>query len=116
MNLTSGKFTAPKAGTYFFSFKGKSYFPISSSRLDVDVRIYLNGNPIGSDFSDEISTVVQFDSLFVQSTLNLQAGDQIWLQIFGMSTGTNLFDNLNCYTHFVGWLLEERIAQSLNFK
>ena len=55
MNLTSGKFTAPR-----------SYFPASSSRLYLDVAAYLNGNEIGRGVSDEVGTDVQYESFFFQ--------------------------------------------------
>ena len=46
---------------------------------------------------------------FLQSTFNLQKGDEIWLAIDGdMSTGAHLFGG--GYTHFSGYLLEEKIV------
>ena len=112
MNLTSGKFTAPRDGIYFFEFTGRSYFPASSSRLYLDVAAYLNGNEIGRGVSDEVGTDVQYESFSFQWTLNLQSGDQIWLQISNISPGTYLDDNQYHTTHFNGMLLEENISQS----
>ena len=114
MNLTSGKFTAPRAGTYFFAFTGVVNFPASSSYLNLDVSLYLNGNFIGMGDADDASTTYQYESFSFQSTLSLKAKDQIWLQISYMSTGTFLYDDYNHHTHFSGWLLEEKIYDSLN--
>ena len=114
MNLTSGIFTTPRAGTYSFSFIGFAHIPGSSSKLGLAVRMYLNGNLIGSGLADEAGTANQFETLSLQSALNLQKGDQISLQINQMDTGTYLHDSSNHYNHFSGWLLEENISQSLN--
>ena len=112
MNLTSGKFTAPRAGTYFFAFTGLAFIPGTSSRLYLSVDMYLNGNQVGRGYADENSSA--WESFFFQSTLNLQAGDQIWLQIVDWATGTTLFDDERHWNHFTGWLLEESISDTLN--
>ena len=84
MNLQTGKFTAPR--------KGK-------------------GVVIGSGFSDETGTGNNnFETLSLQSTLNLQNGDQIWFQFDYFSPGSFLFGSR--FTHFNGFLLEEEISQS----
>ena len=115
MNLNTGIFTAPRPGTYFFTTTANVV--TSSSKLLLDLGIFLNGNQIGTGAANDAdATFVQAESFSFHSTLNLQAGDQLWLQITGMSTGTSLFDNKDHFTHFSGWLLEENISQSLNVK
>ena len=116
MNLTSGKFTAPRAGIYFFALTGDAYIPGSSSRNYLTLGMYLNGNSIARGYSDEISTGEQWETFSFQTTLNLQAGDQIWLEIISMSTGTSLFDDSYHSTHFSGLLLDENLSESLNIE
>ncbi len=114
MNLTSGIFTAPRPGIYFFSFTGNANFPASSSYVYLQVSLYLNGGRIASGRVEEANTVDYQDSpLTLQSTLNLKKGDQVWLQIY-QSTGAYLYDDIySHFTHFTGWMLEEEIAASL---
>ena len=109
MDLTSGKFTAPRDGTYEFSFNGLAFFSGSSSRLLLDVDMYLNGNLIGSGLADEVNTS-EYETLSFQSTLSLRKGDQLWLQIVDITTGTDLVGGAN--THFSGLLLDENISHS----
>ena len=113
MDLESGKFTAPRTGTYHFAFTGNAFFIGTSSYIHLRLGMYLNGNLIGSGDADEVTSNWQYDSFSLHSTLSLQAGDQIWLEIFQMSSETILFDNLDHYNHFSGWLLEENIFQLL---
>ena len=109
MSLTSGKFTAPRAGTYAFSFTGNAYLPASSSRVVLYVCMYLNGNWIANGYADEVSSSGQYETLSFQSTLNLKAGDQIWLQIYSISAGAYLSGNY--LTQFSGYLLDETLPQ-----
>ncbi len=93
MNITSGKFTAPLTGIYFFSITGIWY--------NTGLRFYLNGNSFGKNQGYGGSL-----SLTFQSTLNLKKDDQIWVQI----EGNYLYDDGNHYTHFTGLMLEEELA------
>jgi hypothetical protein len=92
MNSTSGKFTAPRTGIYFFSITG-----VYSTHL----RFYLNGSLIGK------SKAISYDlSSTFQSTLNLKKDDQIWVQI----DGNFLREDGHSYTHFTSLMLEEELA------
>ena len=115
MDLTTGKFTAPRTGIYFFSFTGNACFPASSSVVFLGVSLYLNGDRIGTGLVDEANTVIgQETPLTLQSTLNLKSGDQIWVAIFYQSFGAYLSDNNgNHYNHFTGFMLQEDIVSSL---
>ena len=117
MNLTSGVFTAPRPGTYFFAFTGDVRFlGPSTNILALVVELQLNGQRVGSSRVTESNTAGNVHSeLTMQSTLNLIAGDKISLQITFMTAGgvTYLYDNPNAdqrFNHFTGWLLEENLA------
>ena len=110
MNLTSGKFTAPRDGIYSFSFNGLAWFPASSTTVFLRVYMYLNGIGIARGYADEVGTAAQYETFSWQSTLNLKAGDQIWIEINSMSTGVSLNDSY--FTHLVG-ICWRRTSQSL---
>jgi hypothetical protein len=114
MDLTTGKFTAPRPGIYFFSFTGLAHFPASSSKVYLGVSLYLNGDRIGRGSVDESNNVADhYSPLTLQSTLNLKKGDQVWLEIDYQSTGVYLHDDSRHLNHFTGFMLEEEIVASL---
>jgi hypothetical protein len=117
MDLTSGKFTAPRPGIYFFSFTGHARISSSSTSAWFSFYIYLNGNLIGtSEVRENNGPVNQYSPLTVQSTLNLKKGDQVWVVISYSPTDSSsyLYDYPGYYlTHFTGFMLEEEIVASL---
>jgi hypothetical protein len=112
MNLTSGIFTAPRPGIYFFSFTGVARLE-SSSSVYLDSDLYLNGKIIGSSWVREnYGPVDQFSPLTLQSTLNLKKGDQLWVEIWYTSGSSSFLYDINYLTHFTGFMLEEEIGAS----
>nr|CAH0101326.1 unnamed protein product [Daphnia galeata] len=114
MDLTTGIFTAPRPGIYFFSFTGHAEFPKSSSKVHLAVILYLNGGRIGTGYVTESNTVANQNSpLTVQSTLKLKKFDKVWVIIDDWEIlGQSLSDNRNHHTHFTGFMLEEDIVVS----
>jgi hypothetical protein len=118
MNLTSGKFTAPRPGIYFFSFVGLARL-YSSSFSWFWSHLYLNGNRIGASYAVirdmDKGPVDQNIPVTLQSTLNLKKGDRVWVQIWytGSSIHSFLSEDSDHLTHFTGWMLEEEIVASL---
>jgi hypothetical protein len=119
MDLTSGIFTAPKTGIYLFSFTGMASFPATSSSSQVyylQVGLYLNGGFIGTARTEDTNTYNnQWSPLStLQSILNVNSGDQVWLEITDMSPGAYLVDSPWYTTHFTGFMLQEEIGASIN--
>jgi hypothetical protein len=115
MDLTSGIFTAPRPGIYFFSFAGVAHLT-SSSFAWFYSDLFLNGNRIGSSHVEERNGPVdQWSPMTLQSTLNLKKGDRVWVQFTysGSYLSSYLSDSSSHFTHFTGFMLEEEIAASL---
>ncbi len=94
---------------------GMGQFSASSSKLMLQIALNLNGGIIGKGYVDKQNTVeTRWDQLTLQSTLSLKSGDQLWMEITFMSSGVALHDNdINHFTHFTGFMLEEEIVTSL---
>ncbi len=114
MNLTSGIFTAPRPGTYFFSFTGLASFPVTSSHAWLVVGLFFTNELIGQGRVDEANTINnQFSPLTIQSTLHLKQGDQVWVHLDSKTSGVKLYDDDYHFTHFTGFMMEEEIVASL---
>jgi hypothetical protein len=115
MNLTSGIFTAPRPGIYFFSFAGVGHLNDSPPAWFYSF-LYLNGNRIGMSYvKEENGTVDQYSPFTQQSTLKLKTGDRVWVEISYSGSDSYLYDlSMNHHlTHFTGFMLEEQIVASL---
>jgi hypothetical protein len=98
MNITSGIFTAPKSGIYFFSFTGVKNSAADPLRVD----FYHNSNYITIAYGTNVSGLF---TVTLSLTLSVKSGDQISLRL----AHGQLHDNAGYYTNFNGILLQEEI-------
>ena len=98
-DLPSGIFTVPVPGIYHFDVSARKYFSSNFLRISLQV----NGLTVGSAYTEQ-SAPASHDVVSLSASLRLAAGDRVNLYNFD---GGMLYDSLNHYTHFSGWLVEE---------
>ena len=98
MNINTGVFTAPRSGTYFFSFA----FMKDKKANSIVIFIRKNGANIGASHTDAIANSKVQSSL--PSILKLRSGDVVDLV---QTRDGIIYDDASHYTHFTGWLMEE---------
>ena len=106
MSGKTGKFTAPRNGVYFFAFNGIAV--ITAAEGGMNVALMVNGNPVGTA-QCKSHAGNEWENLALQSTIELKAGDQVWLQIESISSIFLHDDESYHFTHFNGWMLQEDI-------
>jgi hypothetical protein len=94
MNPSTGIFTAPRPGKYFFTYSG------ISNGADSHIELHLNGVLLGTAFS-----MSQADTFSHHATLQLSQGDQIRLFL----TKGAVYGDGRIFTSFVGILIEEDV-------
>jgi len=100
MDISSGIFTATKAGTYYFAFSAQK----TGTSTFTFVYLRLNGNTVGiADF-----TQGSYYSSSIHATLKLKVNDEVTLVL----TSGTIYDNFDCRTDFTGILLEEDLVIS----
>lgn len=98
LDISTGVFGAPAPGKYFFAYSGLCWNNVAKIQLHTKTT-----TPTWSKIGDSHCTA--FNTLSIQSTLQLAKGDQV--RIFLLEGKTH--DDGNNFTNYVGWLLEEDI-------
>ena len=100
MNIGTGVFRAPRAGTYMFHFSG-----IKRDEAKY-VNVYLHVNDAERVASVYGSQHQGYFTLSLSSILHLKAGNSVKL-VVESAAGGGLYDDKDMTTHFSGFLIEE---------
>jgi len=108
MNLATGVFTAPKAGTYAFSFKGLGSGTGSSYAGWASTFLQKNNVNVAEGYSQTPGATSGYPTFSVHATLILNKGDTISIRLgAGAMNGWP-----SSHTQFIGSLLEEDLVIS----
>ncbi|KAM7379264.1 hypothetical protein PAMP_004829 [Pampus punctatissimus] len=94
-NPTTGIFTAPVKGHYYFSFSGHN---ISSKPMGL--RLMKNGVQMVTGYNHAAGN--RYETVTNGMTLQLEVGDQVYMTL---RSNTWIFDNSNDHSTFIGHLL-----------
>lgn len=92
MNISTGVFTAPVKGVYFFSFSGNSH-----NKKNVHLQLLVDGVYVGSAYSSP-----HYATLSLTSVLRLDQGAEVYLELVNGKLSDDVEVN---FTHFVGMLM-----------
>ncbi|KAG1934931.1 complement C1q-like protein 2 [Pimephales promelas] len=94
-NPTTGIFTAPVKGVYFFTLSGHNH-----SSKPMGLRLFKNGEQMVTIYNHPLGN--RFDTGTNSISLTLKEGDHVYVRL---RENTWVFDNVNDHTSFVGHLL-----------
>jgi len=99
-STSTGRFTAPITGTYFFSFGG-----MNSSSDTVWYELRVNGGLLTNPHNPYTSVQNGSGFRFVTSQYTLQLNDGDYVSIFTGGTTGGIYGGGNNHNHFVGYLI-----------
>ena len=105
MDMTSGIFTVPFSGLYFFTFSGLAFQKLSSKTLDIFILVKKNGNRIYEILDTQSYGEVTRKVLSSSWMSKLEKGDKIQLSVWYGS----LAANKNEHIIFTGQLIMKGI-------
>jgi len=109
MNIGSGVFTVPKAGTYTYSFQGTANGVVTGDATGYcRVSLRRNGESVAIGDTHVSSSSAGALTVSVHATLKLNARDQITIVL----TDGQVYDSTSYSTQFTGSLLEEELVIS----
>ena len=106
MNGESGIFTASQKGTHFFIFSGYAVYT-ESRTASLTIELMAANRPIGHTTFNVNKDDHNGDSVAIQSIVDLNVGDQVYVTITGVNEAKLIDSSYNHFTHLSGGLLRQ---------